>query len=76
MKLYAFIGEMANCARAPRPLFALAPGTISEAQGETRYGLHIIRLDRPVDGCELPFELVAERIADYLRDSVKRRASR
>jgi peptidyl-prolyl cis-trans isomerase C len=42
---------------------------------ETRYGLHIIRLDRKIDGRELPFEAVADRIADYLRDSVTRRAS-
>jgi peptidyl-prolyl cis-trans isomerase C len=58
-----------------RALFALAPGAISEEPVVTRYGLHIIRLDRKIEGRELPFELVAERIADYLRDSVRRRAS-
>ncbi len=41
----------------------------------TRYGLHIIRLDRKIEGRELPFELVAERIAEYLRESVTRRAT-
>ena len=41
---------------------------------ETRYGFHIIRLDRRIDGRELPFELVADRIADYLTESVERRA--
>ena len=41
---------------------------------ETRYGLHIIRLDRKIDGRTLPYEAVAERIADYLRDSVQHRA--
>jgi peptidyl-prolyl cis-trans isomerase C len=54
---------------------ALAPGEMSAAPVETRYGLHIIHLARRVDGRELPFEAVAERIADYLRDSVTRRAS-
>lgn len=56
-------------------LIALAPGEISQAPVETRYGLHIIHLARKVDGRELPFDVVAERIADYLRDSVMRRAS-
>ena len=40
----------------------------------TRYGFHIIRLDRKHDGRTLPYEVVAGRIADYLRESVRRRA--
>ncbi len=56
-------------------LFALEPGTISGEPVATRYGLHIIRLDRKIEGRELPFELVAERIAGYLRESVTRRAT-
>jgi peptidyl-prolyl cis-trans isomerase C len=58
-----------------RALFALAPGEISHEPVATRYGLHIIRLDRKIEGRELPFELVAERIAEYLRESVTRRAT-
>jgi peptidyl-prolyl cis-trans isomerase C len=56
-------------------LVALPVGAISEAPVETRYGLHIIRLDRKVEERQLPFELAAERIADYLRESVTRRAT-
>jgi peptidyl-prolyl cis-trans isomerase C len=56
-------------------LTALAPGATSPAPVATRYGLHIIRLDRRIEGRELPFERVADRIADYLRDSVARRAT-
>ena len=55
-------------------LVTLAPGKMSSAPVETRYGFHIIRLDRKIDGRALPFEIVAERIAGYLRDSVMRRA--
>jgi peptidyl-prolyl cis-trans isomerase C len=55
-------------------LIALAPGELCEAPVATRYGFHVIRLDRKHDGRTLPFELVAARIADYLRESVKRRA--
>ena len=40
----------------------------------TRYGFHVIRLDRKHAGRILPYEVVADRIADYLRDSVRRRA--
>src|SRR5581483_12030742 len=54
-------------------LSALAPGSFSEPV-ETRYGVHIIRLDRKIEGRLVPFELVADRIADYLRESVRRRA--
>jgi peptidyl-prolyl cis-trans isomerase C len=56
-------------------LTALAPGAMSRQPVESRYGFHIIRLDRKIEGRELPFELVAGRIADYLRDSVARRAT-
>jgi peptidyl-prolyl cis-trans isomerase C len=55
-------------------LMALEPGQLCDAPVETRYGFHIIRLDRKHDGRMLPYELVADRIADYLRDSVRRRA--
>jgi peptidyl-prolyl cis-trans isomerase C len=55
-------------------LFALAPGQLCEAPVATRYGFHVIRLDRKHEGRLLPYEIVAERIADYLRESVRRRA--
>lgn len=56
-------------------LIALAPGAMSRQPVESRYGFHIIRLDRKIEGRELPFELVAGRIADYLREAVTRRAA-
>ena len=58
-----------------RALAELKPGSISEAPVETRYGLHIIRLDDKVEGTQLPFDSVAGRIADYLRESVASRAT-
>ncbi len=56
-------------------LAELAPGTMSREPAASRYGFHIIRLDRRHEGRELPFEVVAERIADYLSESVHRRAT-
>ncbi len=50
----------------------LEPGTTTEHPVETRYGIHIIRLERKIDGQELPFEMVRERVADYLADRVHR----
>jgi peptidyl-prolyl cis-trans isomerase C len=55
-------------------LFALEPGTINPEPVATRYGFHIVRLDRKHEGRELPFELVADRIAEYLEESVQRLA--
>lgn len=56
-------------------LVALPVGAMSREPVETRYGLHIIRLDRKIEERQLPFEFVANRIADYLRESVTRRAT-
>jgi peptidyl-prolyl cis-trans isomerase C len=58
-----------------RSLSGMEPGQISERPVATRYGFHIVRLDRKVQGRRLPFDLVADRIARYLRDAVHRRAT-
>ena len=55
-------------------LAALEPGEIGSEIVATRYGFHIVRLDRKHKGRELPFELVAERIAEYLQEAVQCRA--
>ena len=55
-------------------LVALEPGQLCAEPVATRYGFHIIRLDRKHEGRTLPYEVVADRIADYLRDSVRQRA--
>jgi peptidyl-prolyl cis-trans isomerase C len=53
---------------------ALTPGQLCAEPVATRYGFHIIRLDRMHAGQALPYEAVAARIADYLSESVRRRA--
>ncbi|RWA63467.1 peptidylprolyl isomerase [Mesorhizobium sp. M1C.F.Ca.ET.193.01.1.1] len=55
-------------------LVDLAPGDISPPV-ETRYGVHLIRLTRRIDGRQLPFEAVRERIAAYLAEHVSRQAT-
>jgi peptidyl-prolyl cis-trans isomerase C len=55
-------------------LTKLAPGEMGSEPVATRYGFHIIRLERKHEGRTLPYELVADRIAGYLAESVRRRA--
>jgi peptidyl-prolyl cis-trans isomerase C len=56
-------------------LFAMAEGSISNAPVKTRYGVHIIRLNRKIAGNTVPFDFVKTKIADYLRECVMRRAT-
>ena len=56
-------------------LRALAPGALTEVPVATRYGVHIIRLDRKIEGRPLPFEWVRERIAAYLGERTRRTAT-
>lgn len=57
-------------------LGTLAVGVIHGDPIESRYGFHIVRLDRRVDGKQLPFEMVRPRIAAYLEEHVRRTAIR
>ena len=58
-----------------RALKALAPGTITAEPVATRYGFHVIRLERRIEGRLLPFEAVAGRIAAFLKEKVERMAT-
>jgi peptidyl-prolyl cis-trans isomerase C len=55
-------------------LLRLAPGEMTKVPAETRYGFHIVRLDRMIPGRQLPFSLVRERIAGYLTERAHRTA--
>lgn len=48
-------------------LRTLAPGEISQTPVETRYGVHILRLDARADGAPLPYETARPRIAQALQ---------
>jgi peptidyl-prolyl cis-trans isomerase C len=57
-----------------RFLATMEPGTICATPVPSRHGYHILRLDRRDAGRELPLEQVRDKIADYLREKVRRRA--
>ena len=50
------------------------PEGLSPHPIESRYGFHIIRIDRRVEGKLLPFELARDRIHQYMFEQVQRRA--
>ena len=55
-------------------LFRMQEGELSSSPVESRYGFHIIYLQRRIDGKPLEYAMVRDQIAIYLRDSVHRSA--
>jgi peptidyl-prolyl cis-trans isomerase C len=49
-----------------RLVFRLPQGRIAERLLESRFGLHIVQVERRIDGEPLPFEAVEARISEYL----------
>jgi len=62
------IGAGQTVPQFEKALAAMEEGTMSTAPVETRYGFHVIRLDRRIAGRALPFEMVKGRIHAYLAD--------
>jgi peptidyl-prolyl cis-trans isomerase C len=65
------LGQLSPGDTAPEfdaALRTMAPGEITTEPVASRFGHHVIRLDRRIEGRQLPFERVKERIADYLVD--------
>ncbi len=54
-------------------LLGLAEGQLCPVPVKTRYGVRVIHLHRRIPGQTLPFEMVQERIADYLGEASWRR---
>lgn len=55
-------------------LARIAPGATSRHPVETRFGYHVVRVERCIAGVELPFEAVQTRIASYLHEASAHRA--
>lgn len=54
---------------------AMQPGELSVAPVASRYGHHIIYLERKINGSVVPFEAVHDRIAEFLSERSQRFAS-
>lgn len=54
-------------------VFRLAEGQLAERPVETRFGLHIVQVERRIEGRLLPFEAVRERVAHYLTSAAWQR---
>ncbi len=57
-------------------LAALPVGRVAPEPVRSRYGLHLVRLDRSLPGRQLPFELARPLIESYLADRVRMVAER
>jgi peptidyl-prolyl cis-trans isomerase C len=53
---------------------ARLPAGLAPRPIESRFGFHVVDVVQRIDGEQLPFELVRERIADYLEQRAYRRA--
>ena len=63
------LGQLTHGSTVPefeRALDRLEEGALSPNPVESRFGLHVVRLDRSVAGTQLPFDLVRDRIAAWL----------
>lgn len=65
-----------TCPELESFFYALEPGQVAPTPVASRFGYHVLRLDRRAEGETLPFEAVRERIADYLRQQSWQRAVR
>lgn len=68
------IGPGQTAAPFEEVLFGLAEGELCTQPVKTRFGVHVIRAGRCIEGRQLPFELVREKIATYLEEASWRRA--
>lgn len=68
------IGPGQTVAPFEKALFGLAPGELCTEPVKTRFGVHVIRAGRCIEGKQLPFELVRDKIATYLEEASWRRA--
>jgi peptidyl-prolyl cis-trans isomerase C len=59
-----------------RALAVLPEGTVAAQPVETRYGVHVVRIERRIAGRALPFELIQARIAAWLGETARRGAIR
>ena len=71
------LGQLSKGQTVPefeRAIFSLESGGISPRLVESRFGLHIVRVEHRVEGKTLPFEMVSEQLSVFLAEQVRTRA--
>ena len=71
------LGQLSKGQTVPefeRVIFSLEAGQIAPKLVESRFGLHIVRVERSAEGRTLPFELIKDQLARYLTEQVRARA--
>ena len=71
------LGQLSKGQTVPefeRAIFSLESGEIASRLVESRFGLHIVRVEHRVEGHTLPFEMVREQLAQFLAEQVRTRA--
>lgn len=57
-----------------KAIFAAREGLI-DYPVESRYGFHIVMVDRKVEGQQLPYDYVKDKVAEYLQEKAQRKAT-
>lgn len=73
------LGQISRGQTVPEFESALAHlpiGVMASEPVETRYGFHVARVDRRIEGRQVPFEMAHARIADWLAERVRLIATR
>ncbi len=76
-KTQGSLGQVSKGQTVPefeRQIFAADEGLVDYAI-ESRYGFHIVMVDKKVKGQPLPYDYVKEKVSDYLNDKVERKAT-
>ncbi len=68
------IGKGQTVAPFESALFSLREGELCDTPVKTQFGVHVMRAGRRIEGQQLPFEMIAQSIADYLEEASWRRA--
>lgn len=71
------LGQLARGDTVPEFAQALFDGAATGVLPQlvrSRYGFHVVYVARRIEGRELPFEMVRERIAEFLAERVRRQA--
>jgi peptidyl-prolyl cis-trans isomerase C len=71
------LGQLSKGQTVPefeRVIFNLASGETAPRLVESRFGLHIVRVEQKVEGSTLPFEMIKDQLAQFLTEQVRTRA--